>query len=524
MRNFPRTAAFAVASGLVALMAAASPLAMAADTPAPASAEKALDADKIDAATARPPVEDAKSVTSHSAVIGGKTLAYKATAGTLTLRDADGKPIASMFYVAYTVDGPKRPVTFLYNGGPGSSSIWLHMGSVGPVRVKTPSPLPAGSAPYDLVPNPDSLLDKSDLVFIDAIGTGFSRPLGKTEGKTFWGVDQDADAFTKAISRYITLNNRSNSPRYLFGESYGTTRSSVVALKMHQAGLDLNGVILLSSYLNTNSEDLGVDLPYLGLLPTYAATAWYHKALTNRPEDLAAFVAEVRQFTGGEYAAALFKGQDIGTEEFEAVAKKLSAYTGLSVDYVKRAKLRISPDRFRRELLRARGVTVGRLDTRYTGTEEDTAGEYTSYDAADAAMSSAYVSAAGDYIRHELGYQTNMDYRHTGYEFIGDWDFHHKVAPYGFKTNNAAVNMDLAQTLRESPHTKVLSLNGYFDLATPFYQTEYDLSHMLLDAAQRKNLELKYYASGHMVYLNPETLKPLKADLASFYDRTSGGN
>lgn len=518
MRRWIKAAALA---GALA-MTASSALSYAADADPKPPEKNAVD-EKIDAATARAPIDDAKSVTTHTATIAGKSVAYKATAGTLTLRDSDGKPIASMFYVAYTVDGPKRPVTFFYNGGPGSSSIWLHMGSFGPVRVKTPSPAPAGAAPYELVNNPDSLLDKTDLVFLDAIGTGLSRPLGKTEGKTFWGVDQDADAFAKAISRYIGLNNRANAPKYLFGESYGTTRSAALTYRLHQLGYDLNGVVLLSSYLNTGVDDQGFDIPYVGLLPTYAATAWYHKALANRPAEIGPFLDEVRKFASGPYAAALFKGQDISPEEFDATAKKLSDYTGLSVDFIKRAKLRVNLERFRRELLRTRGEIVGRLDSRYLGTEEDTAGEATTYDPSDTAITSAFVSAAGDYIRRDLGYKTDLDYRSSAYEFINDWDLHHKVINGGgYKSSNAAVQLDLAQTLRESPNTKVLSLNGYFDLATPFYQTEFDLSHMLLDPPIRKNLELKFYPSGHMIYLNPEALKSLKGDLAAFYDKTAG--
>ena len=514
----PRIGVKLAASLLLAV--AAGPLAVFADTASP-PAKTSVD-EKIEQATALAPIDDAKTVTSHTVVLGGKTVNYKATAGTLTLRDVDGKPIASMFYVAYTVDGPKRPLTFFYNGGPGSSSIWLHMGSFGPMRVKTPSPAPAGAAPYDLVPNPDSLLDKSDLVFLDAVGTGFSRPLGKADPKLFYGVDQDADAFSKAIARYISLNNRANAPKYLFGESYGTTRSAAVAYRLHQAGFDLNGVILLSSYLNTGIDDLGFDLPYIGMLPTYAATAWYHKALKDRPADLDAYMQEVRAFARGPYTEALFKGDDISPAEFDAVAQTLSRYTGLSVDYVKRAKLRVSLDRFRRELLRDRGQIVGRLDTRYLGTEEDTAGEGTSYDPADTAITSAFVSAAGDYVRRDLGYATNLEYRSSAYEVIGDWDSHHKVINGGYKSAEAAVQLDLAQTLRESPSTRVLSLNGYFDLATPFFQTEYDLSHMLLDADGKARLEKKYYPSGHMVYLNPEALKTLKADLSVFYDKTAG--
>lgn len=504
----------------VAAMLATTTTAYAADKDAKPQAGSVEE--KIEAATALAPIEETKSVTSHTVTVAGKALTYKATAGTLTLRDAEGKPIASMFYVAYTVDGPKRPLTFFYNGGPGSSSIWLHMGSLGPMRIKTPSPAPAGAAPYDFAPNPETLLDTSDLVYLDAIGTGLSRPLGKAEGKLFYGADADADTFAKAISRYIGLNNRANSPKYLFGESYGTTRSALLAYRLHQMGYDLNGVVLLSSYLNTGVDDLGFDLPYVGYLPSYAAAAWYHHALAQRPAELEPFLEEVRAFASGPYAQALFKGQDISPAEFDAVAAKLSQYTGLSIDFIKRAKLRVSLDRFRRELLRSRGQIIGRFDARYLGVEEDTAGEGTSYDPSDSAISSAFITAARDYIRRDLNYVTDLDYRPSAYGTITEWDMRHTAPNQGERNANAATQLDLAQTVRESPSTKILSLNGYYDLATPFFQTEFDLSHMLLDPGLKQNLQIKYYPSGHMVYLNPEALTKLKSDLVKFYGATSG--
>jgi carboxypeptidase C (cathepsin A) len=507
------------------LFAAAAPVRADEDADAPAAADKKdSQDDKIEAATARPPVEEASSVTSHTIVARGQTLAYKAVAGTLTIRDDDGKPTASLFYVAYTMDPGKaglsrRPVTFLYNGGPGSSSVWLHMGSIGPMRMRTASPSATGPAPYAFAPNDDTLLDKTDLVFIDAIGTGYSRPLGKTEGKTFWGVDQDADAFAKAIARYVSLNGRGNSPKFLFGESYGTTRSAALAYLLHQRGLDLNGVILLSSWLNTVATDPGIDLSYVEYLPSYAAAAWYHDKLASKPADLAAFLAQVRAFAQGPYAAALYQGDAISPADFDAIAAQLSAYTGLSIDYLKRAKLRVNLDRFRKELLRDQGKIIGRFDARFLGVDEDTAGEAPSYDPSDTGISGAFLAAAGDYITGELKYKTNLDYR-PDYDKAGeDWDYHHAIPNGGGqKSNEAAVNLDLAQTMRENPHMKVLSLNGWFDLATPFFETEYDLSHMLLDPPTRANLSFAYYPSGHMVYLNPDALKQMRADVGRFYD------
>ncbi len=515
------------AASLAALAALAIALTAApafADDPAPSVGEKAL-ADKIDAATARPPIDEAASTTHHSVAVHGKTLAYDATAGTLTIRDNDGKPTASVFYVAYVADAGKgaarRPVTFLYNGGPGSSSLWLHMGSLGPMRLKTASPEATGPAPYSFVANDETLLDKTDLVFIDAIGTGFSRPLGKTDAKTFWGVDQDADAFARAISRYVILNGRANSPKFLFGESYGTTRSAALSLVLHNRGMDLNGVVLLSSWLNTDSDNPGLDLPYVENLPSYAAAAWYHNRLANKPGDLPAFLAEVRAYAAGPYAAALFKGQDIPPAEADAVARRLSAYTGLSVDFIKRTKLRVSLDRFRKELLRDQGRTIGRLDDRFLGADQDTAGEAPDFDASSSGVSGAFTAALSEYVTGELKFKTNMDYRPSFYAAGEAWDFGHKGPGSGSKAHDSAVMLDLGQTMRENPHMKVLSLNGWYDLATPFFETEYDIGRMLLDPEQRKNLTFAYYPSGHMVYLNPEALKQMRADLGRFYDEAA---
>ncbi len=476
-------------------------------------------AEQIDAATARPPATEQSKVTSHTLTLNGKVIAYKATAGTLTVRDAAGKPIGSMFYVAYTADnaGPKRPVTFFYNGGPGSASLWLHMGSFGPVRVKVDGPNAIAPAPYAYGPNDQGLLDKTDLVFIDAMGTGYSRPLGDTKGSQFYGVDQDVDTFAKTIERYATLNGRWNSPKFIFGESYGTTRSAALADRLESDGMALNGVVILSSILNYGIRQPGFDQIYVGYLPSYAATAWYHNKVANKPASVADFVEKAREFAAGPYAAALAKGTDITPAEEDAVAQQMSAFTGLSPQFIKNAGLRVDLSRFRKELLRDEGVVVGRYDSRFTGADSDSAGEAPESDPSDTAITGAFISSVRDYLGQDLGYKTDLEYRQSadeGGDF--DWDWHHRFGRG--RQNNADVALDLAEALRINPHLKLLSLNGYYDMATPFFETEFDIKHMPLPREAIKNVRFKYYESGHMAYLNPDSLKQLKKDLGAFYD------
>ncbi len=479
-------------------------------------------ADQITKATATAPVTEKSSVTSHSVTIKGRKIDYKATAGTLTIRDDDGKPTASVFYVAYTANpGAHRPVTFLYNGGPGSASLWLHMGSFGPVRVTTSSPEATGPAPYTYGPNDESLLDKTDLVFIDAIGTGYSRPLGDTKGDTFWGVDEDADAFARAITRYVSLNDRWNSPKFLFGESYGTTRSANLVNVLQGQGMDFNGVILLSSILNYGIEQPGYDIGYIAYLPSYAATAWYHDKLANKPADLPAFVDEVRAFAAGPYAAALAKGHNISDDEKQAIAQKMSQYTGLSVDFILKCDLRIDLDRFQKELLRDQHETVGRYDSRFMGVDSDDAGEGPDYDASDVGINSVFASSLRAYLSSDLNYKTDMDYRlgaYTDDSFKWNWK-HNPAQGYGQEMPDVAI--DLGAAMRQNPHLKLLSVNGYYDMATPFFATEYDIAHIPMKPATVKNITFKYYPSGHMIYLNPEALTSLVGDLDTFYDQAA---
>ena len=491
------------------------------------SADKVHDervAKEVGDAWVSPPVAEREVATAHSINIGGRTLKYHAFAGTLTLRDNDAKPIASVFYTAYTLDGANpnsRPVTFFWNGGPGSSSIWLRMGSFGPMRVQTTSPETIRPAPYAFGPNPDTLLDKTDMVYIDMIGTGYSRPLGDVKAKQFWGVDEDADAFAQTIMRWTTKNSRWSSPKFLFGESYGTTRAAAVAYQLQDRGMALNGVILLSSILNYGIEQSGYDQSYITYLPSYAATAWYHHKLANRPPELAPFLDQVRAFAAGPYAQALAKGHDITPAETDDIANKMSALIGISPEYIKRANLRVDLGRFEKELLRDQRLTVGRFDSRYTGVDADAAGENPDYDASDTAIAGAFIATFNDYLRRDLGYKTDMPYLVAAYGEKGfDWDFKHR-APGGWgRQNNPDVAVDLAAAMRTNPYLHVLSLNGWYDMATPFFATEYDIAHMMLEPAQKKNLEFRYYPSGHMIYLNPDALHQLHIDLSAFYDRT----
>lgn len=483
---------------------------------------EALEAD-VEAAWVRPPLDEGTAVSRGSVTVRGTSIAYTATAGTLVIRDDEGKPTASIFYTAYTRDGAapgRRPVTFFYNGGPGSATVWLHMGSFAPVRVTTANPEYIRPAPYGFGPNPYSMIDMSDLVFIDAVGAGWSRPLGEKAGRDFWGVDQDADAFARAIQRYITINRRWSSPKFLFGESYGTLRSGAVAAVLEQRGISLNGAIFLSTILNYGVRQPGYDQNYLTLFPSYAATAWYHNRLQNRPADLEAFLAEVRTFTTGPYAAALARGASLPATEAQAIARQMSAYIGISPEYILRADLRIDLSHFETELLRDRRLVAGRLDSRYLLTPADANADSPPDDPASTAISGAFIASFMDYAGRTLGYRSEMPYRVSARGEGWEWDWRHR--PPGARQPQSTPNtaIDLAYTMRTNPYLKVLFLNGYYDMATPFFGTEFDVSHMLLDEQLQRNVAFRYYQSGHMVYLNPEALAAMHDDLSAWYRET----
>ena len=494
--------------------------------PAPAAEHNA--ADKKDDKDAPIPPEKTV-VTHHELALGGKTLKYTATAGTLLIRDEEDKPYGSIFYVAYTLDGAEpesRPLSFLYNGGPGSATLWLHMGSFSPVRIETNSPNATAGPPFKLVPNQYSLLDKTDLVFIDAPLTGYSRAVGKATAKDFSGVDQDLHAFDRFIQRYLNANQRWNSPKFLIGESYGTTRSAALADMLGNDGVQLNGVVLISSILNYNIRAGGYDILYVTNLPSYAAAAWYFNKVPNKPANVADWVEQAREFASGPYAQALFAGHNLPASQLDTVAKEVSRFTGLSVDYVKEADLRISPTRFRKEVLREDRRTLGRYDMRFEGVDLDSAGENPSYDASDAGISGAFIAALHDYLSRELKYESTDTYRPSA-ENIGQWDWKHRPTSGGpgmggGEQSQPWVAADLGAAIRKNPHLRVFSANGYFDLATPFFATEYDLSHMDLEPALRGNVKFGYYPSGHMIYLNVEALHQLKDDLAAFIAQPAG--
>jgi carboxypeptidase C (cathepsin A) len=526
-----------LALALVSLL----PAAYAQETPA-AAAQPAAAADASKTADHRDAAKEAdkdaaaippeKTVTTHHELaIGGKSLKYTATAGTLLIRDTDDKPYGSMFYVAYTLDGAEpgtRPVSFLYNGGPGSATIWLHMGSFSPVRVSTDSPNATAGPPFKLVPNQYSLLDKTDLVFVDAPLTGLSRAAGKGQPKDLIGTDPDLRAFDRFIIRYLTVNQRWNSPKFLIGESYGTTRSAALADMLGNDGVQLNGVVLISSILNYSIRAPGYDFIYIANLPSYAAAAWYFDKIPNKPANVADWVQQARDFASGPYAQALFAGDALPAAQLDDIAKQVSHFTGLSVEYVKEANLRISPARFRKEVLRTDHKTLGRYDMRFEGEDVDAAGETPGYDASDTGISGAFVGAFHNYLENELKYQTTDAYRPTAYDLTGDWDFKHRptsAPPGGGGQGPGAVQpqpyvaADLASAIRKNPHLHVFSANGYFDLATPFFATEYDISHMYLEPELRGNIQFGYYPSGHMIYLNVDALRQLKDDLATFIDK-----
>ena len=528
MERSSRTPSFLLVGAALAMLSAT--FCFAQERPPAANASRAAGAEQEKPAPIPP---EKNSVTEHSLSLDAKTLAYKATAGTLLINGEDEKPDASVFYVAYTLDNVSdlkaRPVTFLYNGGPGSASMWLHMGSVGPVRVVTASPEATGSAPYQLVPNQYSLLDLTDLVFIDAVGTGYSRPVGKGTLKDFAGTDQDVRAFEKFIYRYISVNHRWNSPKFLFGESYGTTRSAALADALQNAGMPVNGVVLMSSILNYFDLAPGTDAVFIGNLPSYAAIASHFEKVSHKGKDEKAFLNEVRAFARGPYAEALAQGDNLPQAQADAIAARLASYTGLSVQYIKEANLRISPTRFRKQLLRDERAILGRYDARFEGTDVDAAGENPGYDPSSSGITGAFVSALHDYLDRELKYSSDETYYPSGPGINQAWDHSHRLgsAPPnagpgqggGQAMREAYVAGDLADAIRKNPHLRVLSVNGLFDLATPFFITEYDLAHIELEPKLRANIEFTYYPSGHMIYLNVDALKQLKIDLTAFYAR-----
>ncbi len=508
-----------LATILTLLLAAQQVAAEPAVAPAKSQAEAPHAAPAPQAAAPKASVSETAVVRQHSLSIGGRPFAYVTTAGTLTLHDGDDRPSASIFYVAYTAPSQparQRPITFLFNGGPGAASFWLQMGSVGPKRLALPNAASAPLAPYPLADNPDTLLDRSDLVFIDAPGTGFSRVLPGGAANAFFSVDADLEAFGQAIQRYLDINQRFDSPKFLLGESYGATRAAALASVLERKGVALNGVILLSSILNVGDYRPGIDQGFINFVPNYAAIAWYHKRGSETATDLPTLMGAVRAFASGPYAAALRKGDRVSTEEASAVATQLGRYIGLAPAEILRLHLRVPASYFRLALLRDQGRALGGLDARYTAEVSDMDAARPAFDPAFAAISSAYQSAFAAYLRSDLGYHDGENYRFDVPGLDYRWNWGH-LGPDGERQLTPDTALDLSAAMQSNPRLKVLSLNGWYDLSTPFFATEYDLAHMLLPPGLRGNLQFKYYPAGHMVYLNPDALHAMRQDLDGFY-------
>lgn len=439
-----------------------------------------------------------------------------------------------MFYVAYFKNdskGAPRPLTFIFNGGPGSSSVWLHMGAFGPRRVLTADDTHTPAAPYSVVNNDYSLLDASDLVFVDAPGTGFSRISGKDREKAFYGIDEDAEAFANFIVEFLGKYGRWNSPKYLFGESYGTTRAAVLSnLLETEKDVDFNGVILLSEILNFDDSaddpefNPGVEIPYQLALPTYAATAWYHHKLPDAPKDLAPLLAEVEHFAMNDYAQALEAGSAYPADQRKAIVEKLHQYTGLPTDYIEKANLRINVGEFTKTLQDDAGLTAGRLDSRFSGPTLNPLSQGAEYDPQSASISSAYVSAFNDYVRKDLKYGEGKEFKPI-VEIEAQWNMRHQPpgAPFPLPWM-ANVMPDLATAIKYNPNLKVMLNGGYFDLATPFYEGIYEMQHLQIPAKLQSNIEYQYYESGHMVYAHEASLKTLHDAVAAFIVKTANSS
>lgn len=473
-----------------------------------------------------------KVVTEGTVTVEGQKIDYNATTGNIFLTNQQGDTTARMFYVAYTKKGEslsQRPVTFFWNGGPGSASVWIHMGGFGPKMVKMNDHTHTPAAPYTLLNNKYSLLDVTDEVFVDAIGTGYSRIIGSKEGgagtpEDFYGIDGDGHAFAQFIRKYLSQFNRWNSPKYLFGESYGTTRAAVLSrdLEMGQ-DIDPNGIILLSSILDfhTASFTPGNDLPYELILPSYTAVAWYHHMLPNQPKELLPLLKEVRHFALTDYAEALAQGNNLDSIKRAAIINKLHDYTGLTVNYLNKANMRVTGAEFEKELLSGKQETTGRLDARFVGPTMDPLSQGHEYDPHSAAFSSAYISLFNDYVHNVLHYGKNMHYRPFAPN-IGHWNWKHHVKGYGqsFSGGSPNVAVDLVRAMKYNPDLKVMVNSGYFDLGTPFFATIYTFDHFALPKKLQANLVEKFYFSGHMVYQHQPSHKKLHDNVAAFIRAT----
>ena len=464
----------------------------------------------------------------HSIRVGDETVEYDAIVGSIFLRDEAEKATAELFYTAYfrtgVDDQSPRPVMFSYNGGPGSASFWLHMGIMGPRRVVTPVVGHQAPPPHTLEDNQYTLLDKTDIVMIDPVGTGFSRPVGDTPGSDFWGIDEDAASLTQFIRRFLSEYQRWNSPRYLLGESYGTTRSAVLARHLQRANMDLNGIVLVSAVLDFHTIQFapGDDLPYVVNLPAYAVVSAYLDALPGpAPVNHDAFMKEVEEWALTDYATALLRGNALDDGVRSRVIDQMHEYTGLSRDFIDRADLRVSAPEFEKELLRSQGLVVGRLDARFTGPSGDLLEPTPDHDPQSTAISSAYTSTFNTYLREELGYDGLREYTPSG--ATRDWNWQ-RAQGEGFIRGAGTPNVgpDLAAAIRFNPNLEVLLVNGIYDLATPYFAAVWTMDHLGLPDHLRDNIQRADFRAGHMMYVEQTLLPQWKETLDAFIERTSG--
>jgi carboxypeptidase C (cathepsin A) len=486
-----------------------------ADKPAEKAGEKPADkADKTD----KSDKEEAPVVTKHELRLsGGRVLRYSVTTGFMPLKSDTGEVEARVFFMAYSLErtgGPEsRPLMFSFNGGPGSSSVWLHLGALGPKRVKMRADGAMPQPPYRLVDNEDTWLDDTDLVFIDPVGTGYSRPAKPEQGRKYWGVQGDIESVGEFIRLYLTRYERWASPLFLVGESYGTTRAAGLSGYLVEKGIAFNGIVLVSSILNfqTARFSIGNDLPYPLFLPTYAATAWYHKKLPPelQSKPLAEFLREVEAFAATDYPNALQKGDRMSAAERQEAVKRLARYTGLSESYVDESDLRIEIQRFCKELLRREGRTVGRLDTRFKGNDGNGVAERPEFDPSMAAIRPPYTATFNDYVRRALGYKTDAVYHILGGGIGAPWDF---SSPNGFADTSDALRSAFAK----NPDMRLYVASGFYDLATPYFATQYTLAHMGMGAEARARISTGQYEAGHMMYIHEGELARLKRDVAKF--------
>lgn len=468
------------------------------------------------------PIPEAEVATTQMSVrINGANIPLTARAGTLQLRSETNEPIALFGFTYYSKDGggANRPIMFAYNGGPGSSSFWLHMGVMGPRRIVVKDPDFTPAAPYQIVNNDYSILDVADLVMMDPVGTGLSVAIGKAKFEDFWGVDQDARSISLFIRQFLIEHGRMNSPKFLLGESYGTFRNAAVMNRLLNQGIALNGVIMVSAVfdLRTLLFPPNDDVPYLVHFPTYAATAWYHNKLANKAANLETFLNEVRNFTRDEYAPALYKGDQLSDADRKGLAAKLVRYAGLTEDYWIRADLRVQAGEYFQELLRGDGNTIGRLDSRYKGTNQDLVSQFADYDPQSLAISPAYISGFLHYFYNDL----KVSKKHTYTTSAGSregfrWDWKHEGNMRWGTSAAIHTGIDMAEALSHDPNMKVLIMNGIYDLATPFYGVEYTIDHLGLTKEAKKNIIMKYYEAGHMMYTHQPSVEKFKKDLAEF--------